>query len=188
MGLDNGTMSDQQISASSSYEKILPNLKLSSPGIWRAKLDNPGQYVQFDFLEVRNITGVETKGANNIWTTAYKVFYSTDGKQWNPVVDDFGKEKLFLANINDVSHKTNFFTRPLHTRFIRIQPTLWHEHVGLKAEIRGCYLPYGKFNLELYFSRFTDNVLFYSCFQFQSKLQLPQFRNCLQQTAMFAKE
>lgn len=154
MGLDNGLMSDQQISSSSSFGELLPNLKLSTTGLWRAQLDNPEQFVQFDFLEARNLTGVDTKGADNIWTTAYKIFYSIDGKQWNPIVDNYDKEKLFLANINDVSVKTNYFPRPLHARFLRIQPVKWHNHVGLKAEIRGCFLPYGKFIFSLIFKLF----------------------------------
>lgn len=145
MGLDNGIMSDEQISSSSSYEKLLPNLKLSSPGIWRAKLDNPEQFIEFDFLRGQNLTGVDTKGGDNIWTVAYKLFYSIDGKQWNPVIDNYHQEKLFLANIDDSTVKTNYFTRPIHARFLRIQPIKWHNHVGLKAEIRGCFTPYGDY-------------------------------------------
>lgn len=151
MGLDNGIMSDEQITASSSYGKLLPNLKLSTLGIWRAKLDNLEQFVQFDFLEAKNITGVDTKGADNIWTTAYRIFYSIDAKQWNPVVDEFSNEKLFLANIDDITVKTNYFTRPLNARFLRIHPVKWHNHIGLKAEVRGCFVPYGNHFLFLLF-------------------------------------
>ncbi|XP_046603352.1 hemocytin isoform X1 [Neodiprion virginianus] len=142
LGLDDSIMSDQQIAASSSYDRLLPNLRLSSDGIWRAKKDNPHQYVEFDFYEPRNLTGVETKGYNNIWTITYKILYSHDGRQWNPVTTTDGTEKRFLANFDDKTTRINYFERPIQARYLRIQPITWHEHVGLKAEIRGCYLPY----------------------------------------------
>ncbi|XP_015177061.1 PREDICTED: hemocytin [Polistes dominula] len=149
MGLDNGLMSDTQISASSSFDNLLPNLQLSAPGIWRPKLDNLNQYVQFDFLEPRNITGIQTKGDNNIWTTVYKIFYSIDGHQWNPIINDDNIEVEFLGNFDSINIKTNLFERPLRTRYLKIQPIKWHEHIGLKVEVLGCFLPYPVVTTEL---------------------------------------
>lgn len=145
MGYDNQLMLDEQVSVSSSFSNnTSSNLRLSSPGIWRPQLDNPDQYVQFDFLEPRNITGVETKGKNGIWTTAYRVYYTGDGKNWNPVMDEVGTVKEFLGNVDDYNSKINYFARPLGARLLRIFPTKWHRHIGLKVEIRGCFLPYRK--------------------------------------------
>ncbi|KAK2585761.1 hypothetical protein KPH14_010370 [Odynerus spinipes] len=142
MGLDDGLMSDAQVSSSSSLGKLLPNLRLSSPGIWRPKLDNLNQYIQFDFLEPRNVTGIITKGDNDIWTTVYKIFYSNDGRQWNSIIDDNGIEVEFLGNFDARNVKTNLFEKPLRTRFLRVQPIKWHEHIGLKTEVLGCFIPY----------------------------------------------
>lgn len=137
-------MSDEQITASSTYDKLLPNLRLSSDDIWRPKFDNTDQYVEFDFYEPRNLTGVETKGHGDIWTTAYKVLYSHDGLQWNPVTTSNGRAKKFLANFDGKISRTNHFDRPIQARYLRVQPTDWHSHIGLKAEIHGCFLPYRK--------------------------------------------
>ncbi|XP_070162344.1 hemocytin isoform X2 [Polyergus mexicanus] len=141
MGLDNGLMAIEQISVSSSPQ-LIQNLPLSSEGVWRATLDNPHQYVQLDFLEARNLTGITTKGGDNAWTIVYKVLYSNDGRHWNPVIDENGNEKEFLGNFDAESRQTNFFERPLHARLLRIQPVKWHNHVVLKIEILGCYLAY----------------------------------------------
>lgn len=141
MGLNNGLMTIEQISVSSSPQ-LIQDLSLSSEGVWRAALDNPHQYVQFDFLETRNLTGIITKGGDNAWTTVYKVFYSNDGRHWNPVVDENGNEKEFLGNFDAESQQTNFFEKPLHARLLRVQPIKWHDHVALKIEILGCYLAY----------------------------------------------
>lgn len=146
MGLEDSMMSDQQISASSTLDDSLPNIRFSADGIWRAKYDNPDQFVEFDFYEPRNLTGVETKGYNNIWTTTYKVLYSHDRRQWNPVANADGLERKFLGNYNDKKSRVNYFDRPIHARYLRIQPITWHQHVGLKAEIRGCFLPYRKYS------------------------------------------
>ncbi|KAG7205161.1 hypothetical protein KM043_018256 [Ampulex compressa] len=142
MGLDNNVIVPEQVSASSSLTKLLPNLKLTSTEIWRPKLDNPHQYIQFDFLASRKITGIQTKGYNNIWTTAYKILYSIDGHRWNPITDENGLEVQFIGNFDDQTIKTNFFDKPLQANYLKIQPVKWHRHIGLKVEVLGCFLPY----------------------------------------------
>jgi von Willebrand factor len=158
MGYEDQMMSDQQVSVSSSSQNKNPDLRLSSPEAWRPQLDNPDQYVQFDFLAPRNLTGVETKGGNGIWTTAYKVQYSIDGKKWNPVLDDTGAEKEYLGNVDDMSSKVNYFIRPLRARLLKVFPTKWHQHIGLKVEIHGCFEPYRN----LYTFKMISFVIIYS--------------------------
>lgn len=165
MGLDDGLLSDTQISASSSFDNLLPNIRLSAPGVWRPRLDNLNQYIQFDFLEARNVTGIITKGDNNIWTTVYKVSYSIDGRQWNPIIDDNGNEVEFLGNFDSSNSKTNLFEKPLRTRFLRIQPVKWHDHIGLKVEVLGCFLPYRKFFCSLLFFLFLINFFTNVCYK-----------------------
>ncbi|KZC09215.1 Hemocytin [Dufourea novaeangliae] len=142
MGLDNGQILDKQVSASSSSTELLPNLKLVAPSVWHPKLNNPHQYVEIDFLEPRNLTGIVTKGGEGTWTTVYKVFYSNDDHHWSPVVDENGSEKEFLANFDSDTVKKNYFDRPLNARYLKVQPIKWHEHIGLKLEVLGCFSPY----------------------------------------------
>lgn len=144
MGLNSGAMAEQQVTASSTLDKIFPNIQLSSPGLWRPLLDTPTQYVQFNFLQNVNLTGIETKGSDNIWTTAYKIFYGEDEMCKNPVIDNEGNEKVFLGNFDSNSTKINYFDKPIRGRYLRIQPVKWHQHVGLKVEIHGCFIPYRK--------------------------------------------
>ncbi|CAK9818181.1 SSPO [Anthophora quadrimaculata] len=142
MGLDDGLLFSEQISVSSSSTELLPNLKLTSPSVWHPKLDNPHQFVTIDFLEPRTLTGVATKGGERTWTTVYKVFYSNDDHQWNPVVDENGYEREFLGNFDSDTVKRNYFDKPLNARYLKVQPIKWHEHIGLKLEILGCFSPY----------------------------------------------
>ncbi|XP_043259225.1 hemocytin isoform X1 [Colletes gigas] len=142
MGLDNGLIFAEQLSTSSSSTDLLPNLKLTSPYAWHPKLDNPHQFVKIDFLEPRNLTGIATKGGEGTWTTVYKVFYSNDDRHWNPVIDNNGVEKEYLANFDSETIIRNYFDRPLHARYLKLQPMKWHEHIGLKIEVLGCFVPY----------------------------------------------
>lgn len=146
MGYDSHAMSDMQVFVSSAFSNSLPNMRLSSTQIWRPLLDNPDQFVQVDFLEPRNLTGVETMGGFDSWVTAYKIYYGNDGKNWNQVLDEFGTEKVFLGNVDDVHTKLNYFDKPIGARLLRIVPIKWHRHIGLKFEIRGCFLPYREYN------------------------------------------
>lgn len=144
MGLDNDLIFPDQLSASSSATDLLPNIKLTSPYAWHPKLDNPHQYLKIDFLEPRNLTGITTKGSEGTWTTVYKVFYSNDDRYWNPVVDKNGLEKEFLGNFDSETLKKNYFDKPLNARYLKVQPVKWHEHIGLKLEVIGCFVPYSK--------------------------------------------
>ncbi|XP_031828807.2 hemolectin [Nomia melanderi] len=144
MGLDNDLIFPDQLSASSSATDLLPNIKLTSPYAWHPKLDNPHQYLKIDFLEPRNLTGITTKGGEGTWTTVYKVFYSNDDRYWNPVVDKNGLEKEFLGNFDSETLKKNYFDKPLNARYLKVQPVKWHEHIGLKLEPIGCFVPYSK--------------------------------------------
>lgn len=161
MGLDNGLMAIDQISVSNAPQ-LIQHLPLSSEGVWRSALDNPHQYVQFDFLEPRNLTGITTKGGDGAWMTAYKIFYSNDKRHWNPIINEDGSEKEFLGNFDSESQKTNFFNRPLHARFLKIEPTKWHNHVALKVEILGCYLAYPTTSFEIFEST-TSSFLEQTC-------------------------
>ncbi|XP_078043521.1 hemolectin [Augochlora pura] len=142
MGLDNDLIFIDQVSASSSATDLLPNLKLTSPQVWHPKLDNPYQYVNIDFLEPRTLTGIITKGGEGTWTTVYKVFYSNDNRHWNPVLDKNGLEKIYLGNFDSETPKKNYFDKPLHARHLRVQPVKWHDRIGLKLEVLGCFQPY----------------------------------------------
>nr|CAD7570854.1 unnamed protein product [Timema californicum] len=160
MGLEGGMLSDEQISVSSVLNddviKYGPSrARLNSEeeeGLgkgWVPSSNSHDEWIQFDFLEPRNLTGVTTQGGNhgNSWVEAYTVKYSHDGKVWNPIVDTTGKERVFLANFDSDTPQTNHFEHIVQTRLIRLVPVKWHHNISLRAEVLGCYLPYPKITL-----------------------------------------
>nr|CAD7397465.1 unnamed protein product [Timema cristinae] len=160
MGLEDGMLRDEQISVSSVLNddriKYGPSrARLNSEeeeGLgkgWIPSSNSYDEWIQFDFLEPRNLTGVTTQGGNhgNSWVEAYTVKYSHDGKVWNPIVDTTGKERVFLANFDSDTPHTNHFEHIVQTRLIRLVPVKWHHDISLRAEVLGCYLPYLKTTL-----------------------------------------
>lgn len=147
LGVSNGKLRPEQIKVSSfkstsTHEKEKALLKLTSDRGWRPGIDSPNQYVLFDFLEPRNITGIETKGGPNGWVNAYNVHYSPDFKFWNTILDENDEPKVFLANFDSDTPKINYFEHPIRARGMKIMPAKWHDCIELRVEPIGCFAPY----------------------------------------------
>lgn len=151
MGLHEGLLSKDQVTVSSSRTDFNPqNAALSSVTAWIPFSNSPNEWIQFDFLSARVLTGVSTKGSdvpNNVlseeeWVEAFQVQFSQDGEDWNKILDDQMKEKTFAGNFDAITLNTVYFNKPLNARFVRIYPTKWHKGISLRIEILGCFKPY----------------------------------------------
>lgn len=154
MGMDNGKIQPKQVKFSSfklpstpikkKSKKPFDMLKLSAPQGWRPNLDTSNEYVLFDFLEPRNLTGINTKGGDYGWVTAFNVLYSSDKFIWNKLQNSDGTPKVFLGNYDGDSLKTNKFKYPIHARYLKVVPIKWHDTIEFKVEPIGCFQPYRK--------------------------------------------
>lgn len=59
MGVNNGALAPNQISVSSELETLYSkeHLKLDDRKAWQPLTNSPTEFVQFDFLQPRNLTG-----------------------------------------------------------------------------------------------------------------------------------
>lgn len=147
MGLENGLMNPDQVAVSSTdtsskQTKPFKLLQLTSPFGWSPKLNTLKEYVLFDFLEPRVITGLQTKGGPAGWVTIYRVEYSLDRIAWNAIEDANQLPRQFLANFDEYSLRTNTFEKPVQTRYLKVIPLKWHETILMKIEPIGCFKPY----------------------------------------------
>ncbi|KAG8238941.1 hypothetical protein J437_LFUL000780, partial [Ladona fulva] len=154
MGLENGLMKDEQIEVSSVFNENgrfnVPNIRINKlqtetqGGAWIPATNSINEWVKFDFLEPRNLTGVITQGQNGgeSWVETFKVMYSHDGKAWNPVLDRDGTEKEFAANFDGETPQENYFDRPIQAQFLKIIPVAWHNNIAMRVEVLGCFSPY----------------------------------------------
>ncbi|XP_059615285.1 hemocytin [Phlebotomus argentipes] len=151
MGVENGKMSPPQIKFSSSKAdhlvlrkppSAIEQLKLSSPQGWLPNVDTPNEFVIFDFLEKRNLTGLKVKGGDYGWVTAFRVYYSQDEVLWNLIQGPDGSGKLFGGCIDSQIVKVNMFKYPIQARYLKIVPEKWQEKIEMKIEPLGCFQPY----------------------------------------------
>lgn len=147
LGVSNGKMSLNQITLSS-FKGDLPEdearkqLSLTANYGWRPAIDSPNEFIQFDFLELRNVTGIETKGGEFGWVTAYNIQYTQDLSIWSTIQNIEGTPQLFLANFDSHSPKVNHFKYPIQARAVKVIPIKWHDCIELKIEPIGCFAPY----------------------------------------------
>ncbi|KAL0973846.1 hypothetical protein UPYG_G00211980 [Umbra pygmaea] len=151
LGLQRRLISDSSFSASSSlrtwrlnWHPALARLQLEgSANAWRPMTNNPHEWLQVDFLDVKRITGVVTQGAWSLLTqmmvTEFSVTISDNGHSWSNVgVKGSQKEKIFMGNNEPDEEMLNLFDPPVLARFIRIHPRGWVNDIALRLEFLGC--------------------------------------------------
>ncbi|XP_067028426.1 receptor-type tyrosine-protein phosphatase S-like isoform X2 [Acropora muricata] len=105
-----------------------------------------GDFLQVDLQYEFFICAVATQGypltSTSFWTTKYKFSFSVNGKDWLTYKEN-GKDKIFNGNSGRedvVKHSLTSFTR---ARFVRFQPTEFHNQKALRVEIYGVPAPAG---------------------------------------------
>ncbi|SPP76371.1 hemocytin [Drosophila guanche] len=150
MGVDEGKMYADQVQSSSIWRlpkpakkpALLDLLKLSTPLSWRPLSNTPNEFVEFDFLEPRNISGFLTKGGPDGWVTGYKVLFSKKKPTWNTVLSPSGQPRIFEANVDGDTERRHHFKTPILTQFLKVVPAKWERNINMRIEPLGCFKPY----------------------------------------------
>ncbi|XP_076602673.1 discoidin, CUB and LCCL domain-containing protein 2 isoform X1 [Chaetodon auriga] len=164
LGLESGVVADTQLSASSVWEwnNIIGQQSVWAPSGARLKKAGPPwapsqsdqqQWLQVDLKREKRVTGITTTGSTlreyQYYVSAYRVLYSNDGQQWYIYREaNSTQDKVFQGNINYLYEVRNNFIPPIEARFVRINPTLWHQRIALKLELLGCQIPAGGWRTE----------------------------------------
>lgn len=154
LGLESGVVRDSQLSASSVWEW---SDVIGQPRVWGpsgARLKNAGlpwasaqsdqqQWLQVDLKKEKRVTGITTTGSTlqeyQFHVSAYRVLYSNDGQHWSAYRDaDSTQDKVLQGNTDYLHEVRNNFIPPIEARFIRVNPTHWHQRTALKLELLGC--------------------------------------------------
>ncbi|XP_075237780.1 hemolectin [Lycorma delicatula] len=151
MGLDNDLLHEKQVSVSSSIDEPFKaqSASLSSLNGWSPLTSSPHEWIQFNWLGERTVTGIITKGGftakpfrKEAWVETYKVAYSNDGKEWSYLTDSDFNHQIFMGNFDAVTPHKNIFNLPVHSQFIRVYPVKWENDIVMRVEILGCFVPY----------------------------------------------
>ncbi|CAL8266462.1 unnamed protein product [Lota lota] len=150
LGLESGGVANSQLSASSTWEWqgvwAASGARLKTTGLpWASADIDQQQWLQVDLKREKKITGITTTGSTlreyTWYVSAYRVLYSIDGQKWfahregNSIQD-----KIFQGNTNYMHKVRNNFIPPIEARYLRINPTQWHNRITLKLELLGCPL------------------------------------------------
>uniref|UniRef100_A0A7N8Y6X2 Discoidin, CUB and LCCL domain containing 2 n=1 Tax=Mastacembelus armatus TaxID=205130 RepID=A0A7N8Y6X2_9TELE len=154
LGLESGGVADTQLSASSVWEWhgewAASGARLKKAGLaWAPSQSDQQPWLQIDLKREKKITGIITTGSTwreyLYYVSAYRVLYSNDGQQWYIYREaNSTQDKIFQGNVNHLDEVRNNFIPPISSRFVRINPTLWHQRIALKLELLGCQIPAGK--------------------------------------------
>ncbi|XP_019729576.1 milk fat globule EGF and factor V/VIII domain containing b isoform X4 [Hippocampus comes] len=154
MGMKSRLVSDQQITASSTFRTWgieaftwYPHYarldKQGKTNAWTAATNSKSEWLQVDLQSPKKLTGIITQGAKDFgavqFVSAFKLAHSDDGQSWSIVKDESTEnDKIFPGNSDNNVHKKNLFEPPLFARFVRILPWEWHERITLRMELLGC--------------------------------------------------
>ncbi|TRY66022.1 hypothetical protein DNTS_014111 [Danionella cerebrum] len=142
LGMETGKISDDQISASSSFydgQWYPRQARLNfENNAWTPNEDSNKEYIQV-------LTGIATQGAvskethKSYFVTTFKLEVSTNGEDW--MIYRHGKNhKVFHANADPSEVVLNRIPQPVLARFVRIRPQSWKNGIALRFELYGCQI------------------------------------------------
>ncbi|XP_041935691.1 neuropilin-2-like isoform X1 [Alosa sapidissima] len=148
-GMESGRISDDQITASSSYydgrwsprQARLNNMD----NAWTPNEDSNKEYIQVDLHFLKVLTGIATQGAiskdtqKSYYVLTFKLEVSTNGEDW--MTYRHGKNhKIFHANTDPSEVVLNRVPQPVLARFVRIRPQTYNNGIALRFELYGCQI------------------------------------------------
>lgn len=149
LGMQNKAISDSQITASSHLSNIFATWSPSQARLhlqgrtnaWRPRVSSAEEWLQVDLQKTVKVTGITTQGVKSLLSSMYVkeflVSSSQDGRRWTLFLQD-GHTKVFQGNQDSSTPVVNALDPPLFTRYLRIHPTSWAQHIALRLELLGC--------------------------------------------------
>lgn len=140
IGIESHLIQDEQISVTSHLENFnIDDVRLNSNSAWVAKNKNKNQYIEINFGQIVDLTGIITQGDSNsaAYVSEYKLMYSQNGKSYKSifVINDTDKtNKIFPANSDANTQHINLFHK-VTAQYLRIKPCDWHENIAMRVEI-----------------------------------------------------
>ena len=106
-------------------------------GAWSARENRPNEWLQVEFQWLYRVDTVITRGRPGVdheqWVTIYNFAHSLDGINFEP---PSGPHQV-RVNSENVQFVTDLAV-PQFGRFFRVLPLMWHNHISMRVEFRGC--------------------------------------------------
>ncbi|KAL9968117.1 hypothetical protein ACROYT_G026449 [Oculina patagonica] len=149
LGMESGLITDAQITASSQWDAnhaaIQGRLNFKAgggkQGGWSSRTNDGSQWIQVALPSYTKVTRIATQGRNGHgqWVTKYKLQYSDDGYTFHYYhVPGQNSPKEFDANQDSDTVVYHQLIPAINARYVRLQPTSWHNHISMRMELYGC--------------------------------------------------
>ncbi|PFX13376.1 EGF-like repeat and discoidin I-like domain-containing protein 3 [Stylophora pistillata] len=143
LGMENGHISNQSITASSHYHRYPPwhaRLNSGTAVSWYALPSDPNPWIQVDLDMPTWLKGVATQGKRfSLFVKTYKLAYSSDGIHWSTYKDAIEeREMIFKGNTDPYKVVKVELDNPVYTRYVRLYPKTWRHGIAVKMELYGC--------------------------------------------------
>ncbi|CAH3045073.1 unnamed protein product [Porites lobata] len=145
LGMENGTIPDENITASSSASAAPPHLgRLNGSASWcTGKAD--GCYLQVDLGSLHLLCAVATQGnpgGNRDYVKRYKLLYSTDSSNWTTYEEN--GNNIIAGNKDNASVQRKDLEQELIIRYVRFCPVDWYCWPCMRVELYGAPLNIGE--------------------------------------------
>ncbi|XP_028412252.1 uncharacterized protein LOC114535069 [Dendronephthya gigantea] len=148
LGMENGTILDSQITASSSANwnhraaRARLNMKPTSKGeVWVRHSSDHKPWVKVDFLGPTKLSRILTqgRGVSDNWVSAFTMWTSNNDVDYQ-IYEEFGQIKVFEANYDRNTIVEQRLTRTVVTRFVRLNVERWGGVPSMRIEFQGEYI------------------------------------------------
>ncbi|XP_066290412.1 uncharacterized protein [Branchiostoma lanceolatum] len=151
MGVESGAIPDAQMTASSEYNdnhgprrgRLYIVNDDGGIGAWCAKTNDGNQWLQVDLGKVEEVSGVVTQGRQDCcdqWVTTYKLHFSTDGANWRPYIDRFGRQKVLQGDSDRDTPQRHLLDESVTARYVRFMIVTWQNHICMRVEVLGRFV------------------------------------------------
>ena len=104
LGLENRTIQDHQMTASSQYLELAPHKgRLHENKFWASSANNlASPWLQVDFIKPVVITGIQTQGAGRVaqWPTRVQIQYGNDVNALQTIMENGSPKVTLLCSWN----------------------------------------------------------------------------------------
>ncbi|XP_038060827.1 lactadherin-like [Patiria miniata] len=141
LGMEDGTIPDGRINASSQYFVCCParHARLNNNRRWKPYSNDANPWIEVDLVGSTVVTGVITQGYYSQFVTQYKVSYQKHSSSYYEYVKDGnGRIKVFNGNTIGNTPVTNLFDESVVATVVRIEPTKCQTLCSMRLELLGC--------------------------------------------------
>ncbi|KAG7499177.1 macrophage mannose receptor 1-like [Solea senegalensis] len=138
LGVEDGLVTDSQLSASSSLGVFTPDqARLKGNSCWMPSGNPTSSWIQVNLGPIRKVTGIAIQGCpqNDYWITKFKIQHSMDGTTWTDYTAD---GEFFPGSVDRDTPDTQLLGTPVSAKYVRILPLEFSGQAGLRFDILGC--------------------------------------------------